>query len=61
MVEDAADAVIRVDAVIICGTDPHIIGGDVPEAPEVPEVLPEVSEVPPGGLPHNEIITPAQP
>lgn len=30
-IEDARDAVIRVDAVTICGTDLHILGGDVPE------------------------------
>lgn len=30
-VEDPADAVIRVDAVTICGTDLHILKGDVPE------------------------------
>ncbi|MFB6941400.1 MULTISPECIES: zinc-dependent alcohol dehydrogenase family protein [unclassified Streptomyces] len=28
---DAADAIIRVDVVTICGTDLHIIKGDVPE------------------------------
>ncbi|MDF5754350.1 alcohol dehydrogenase catalytic domain-containing protein [Spongiactinospora sp. TRM90649] len=28
---DPADAVIRVDTVTICGTDLHILGGDVPE------------------------------
>jgi alcohol dehydrogenase len=28
---DPQDAVIRVDAVTICGTDPHILKGDVPE------------------------------
>lgn len=30
-VEDAGDAIVRVDAVTICGTDLHIIKGDVPE------------------------------
>ncbi|MFF3323976.1 zinc-dependent alcohol dehydrogenase family protein [Streptomyces sp. NPDC002889] len=30
-VTDAGDAIIRVDAVTICGTDLHIIKGDVPE------------------------------
>ncbi|MGW2559440.1 zinc-dependent alcohol dehydrogenase family protein [Streptomyces sp. NPDC001514] len=30
-VKDAADAIVRVDAVTICGTDLHIIKGDVPE------------------------------
>ncbi|MFF1650433.1 zinc-dependent alcohol dehydrogenase family protein [Streptomyces sp. NPDC058240] len=31
VVKDADDAVVRVDAVTICGTDLHIIKGDVPE------------------------------
>ncbi|HET6531945.1 MAG TPA: alcohol dehydrogenase catalytic domain-containing protein [Actinoplanes sp.] len=30
-VQDPRDAIIRVDAVTICGTDLHILGGDVPE------------------------------
>ncbi|RVU22214.1 alcohol dehydrogenase [Streptomyces antnestii] len=30
-VQDAADAVVRVEAVTICGTDLHILKGDVPE------------------------------
>jgi alcohol dehydrogenase len=30
-IRDPKDAVIRVDAVTICGTDLHILGGDVPE------------------------------
>ncbi|MCB5180851.1 zinc-dependent alcohol dehydrogenase family protein [Streptomyces antimicrobicus] len=30
-VKDAADAIVRVDAVTICGTDLHIVKGDVPE------------------------------
>ncbi|MEU4421521.1 zinc-dependent alcohol dehydrogenase family protein [Actinoplanes sp. NPDC024001] len=30
-VRDPRDAVIQVDAVTICGTDLHILGGDVPE------------------------------
>src|ERR1051326_5695887 len=30
-VEEPTDAVIRVAAVAICGTDLHILGGDVPE------------------------------
>ncbi|MER7463206.1 zinc-dependent alcohol dehydrogenase family protein [Streptomyces sp. NPDC097981] len=30
-IKDAADAVVRVDTVTICGTDLHIIKGDVPE------------------------------
>jgi len=29
-ITDPRDAVIRVDAVTICGTDLHILGGDVP-------------------------------
>ena len=31
VVVDAEDAVVRVDAVTICGTDLHILKGDVPE------------------------------
>jgi alcohol dehydrogenase len=31
VIEDAGDALVRVDAVTICGTDLHILGGDVPE------------------------------
>ncbi|MEU2831914.1 alcohol dehydrogenase catalytic domain-containing protein [Streptomyces lavendulae] len=30
-IKDAADAIVRVNAVTICGTDLHIIKGDVPE------------------------------
>ncbi|MFK0253903.1 zinc-dependent alcohol dehydrogenase family protein [Streptomyces sp. NPDC090445] len=30
-IKDAADAIVRVDAVTICGTDLHIIKGDVPD------------------------------
>lgn len=30
-IRDPRDAIIRVDAVTICGTDLHILGGDVPE------------------------------
>ncbi|WP_141307110.1 zinc-dependent alcohol dehydrogenase family protein [Streptomyces spinoverrucosus] len=30
-IEDATDAIVRVDAVTICGTDLHILKGDVPE------------------------------
>ncbi|MFJ5551792.1 zinc-dependent alcohol dehydrogenase family protein [Streptomyces sp. NPDC093225] len=30
-IKDAADAVVRVEAVTICGTDLHIVKGDVPE------------------------------
>ena len=33
-VEDPQDAVVRVDAVTICGTDLHILKGDVPEVAE---------------------------
>ena len=32
-VGDATDAIVRVDAVTICGTDLHILKGDVPEVP----------------------------
>ncbi len=31
---DATDAVVRIDAVTICGTDLHILAGDVPEVAE---------------------------
>ncbi|GID32316.1 zinc-dependent alcohol dehydrogenase family protein [Paractinoplanes brasiliensis] len=31
IIQDPRDAIIRVDAVTICGTDLHILGGDVPE------------------------------
>ncbi|GAA1235274.1 zinc-dependent alcohol dehydrogenase family protein [Kitasatospora nipponensis] len=31
VIQDAEDAVVRVDAVTICGTDLHILKGDVPE------------------------------
>ncbi|GIF02062.1 alcohol dehydrogenase catalytic domain-containing protein [Paractinoplanes rishiriensis] len=30
-IQDPRDAIIRVDTVTICGTDLHILGGDVPE------------------------------
>jgi len=30
-IKDATDAIVRVDAVTICGTDLHILKGDVPE------------------------------
>jgi alcohol dehydrogenase len=30
-IQDPADAIVRVDAVTICGTDLHILKGDVPE------------------------------
>ncbi|MFJ7333188.1 zinc-dependent alcohol dehydrogenase family protein [Streptomyces sp. NPDC101110] len=32
-VKDPTDAIVRVDAVTICGTDLHILKGDVPEVP----------------------------
>ncbi len=58
-VQDASDAVVRVDAVTICGTDLHILKGDVPEVEpgtvlgheavgEVVEVGAEVRAVRPG-------------
>ncbi|MEU2238408.1 alcohol dehydrogenase catalytic domain-containing protein [Streptomyces sp. NPDC018338] len=31
VIEDPADAIVRVDVVTICGTDLHILKGDVPE------------------------------
>jgi alcohol dehydrogenase len=31
VIRDPRDAIIKVDAVTICGTDLHILGGDVPE------------------------------
>ena len=31
VIQDPGDAVVRVDAVTICGTDLHILKGDVPE------------------------------
>ena len=31
VIQVPTDAVVRVDAVTICGTDLHILGGDVPE------------------------------
>ncbi|WP_327068621.1 zinc-dependent alcohol dehydrogenase family protein [Kitasatospora sp. NBC_01302] len=31
VIQDAEDAIVRVDAVTICGTDLHILKGDVPE------------------------------
>ncbi|MDI6098740.1 alcohol dehydrogenase catalytic domain-containing protein [Actinoplanes sp. NEAU-A12] len=33
VIQEPRDAVIQVDAVTICGTDLHILGGDVPEVP----------------------------
>ncbi|MFF9125445.1 alcohol dehydrogenase catalytic domain-containing protein [Streptomyces sp. NPDC014889] len=57
--EEATDAVVRVDAVTICGTDLHILKGDVPEVRpgtvlgheavgEIVEVGAEVRAVRPG-------------
>ncbi|TDT97358.1 alcohol dehydrogenase [Streptomyces sp. 846.5] len=34
VVQDPQDAIVRVDAVTICGTDLHILKGDVPEVTE---------------------------
>ena len=31
VIQESTDAVVRVDAVTICGTDLHILDGDVPE------------------------------
>ena len=36
VIQEPTDAVVRVDAVTICGTDLHILGGDVPEVAEGP-------------------------
>ena len=33
-IEDSTDAIVRVDCVTICGTDLHILKGDVPEVAE---------------------------
>ena len=38
VIQDAEDVVVRVDAVTICGTDLHILKGDVPTA-EPPRIL----------------------
>jgi alcohol dehydrogenase len=32
VIQDDGDAIVRVDATTICGTDLHILKGDVPEA-----------------------------
>ncbi|AZS84079.1 zinc-dependent alcohol dehydrogenase family protein [Streptomyces griseoviridis] len=59
LVEEPGDVVVRVDAVTICGTDLHILKGDVPEVPsgtvlgheavgEVVEAGPDVRGVRPG-------------
>ncbi|MCW7945074.1 alcohol dehydrogenase [Streptomyces hygroscopicus] len=56
---DSTDVIVRVDAVTICGTDLHILNGDVPEVPpgtvlgheavgEVVEIADEVRTVQPG-------------
>jgi len=34
VIVDDSDAIVRVDAVTICGTDLHILKGDVPEVTE---------------------------
>jgi alcohol dehydrogenase len=34
VIQEITDAVAHVDAVTICGTDLHILGGDVPELAE---------------------------
>ncbi|MEU0039188.1 zinc-dependent alcohol dehydrogenase family protein [Streptomyces sp. NPDC006333] len=58
-IQDATDAIVRVDAVTICGTDLHILKGDVPEVRpgtvlgheavgEIVEVGTDVSGVRPG-------------
>ncbi len=31
VLSDSTDAIVRVDAVTVCGTDLHILKGDVPE------------------------------
>lgn len=36
VIDDSEDAVIRVDAVTICGTDLHILKGDVPTVQRQP-------------------------
>jgi alcohol dehydrogenase len=58
-IDEATDAIVRVEAVTICGTDLHILKGDVPEVPpgtvlgheavgEVVEVGADVRTVRPG-------------
>ncbi|NGP04620.1 zinc-dependent alcohol dehydrogenase family protein [Rhodococcus sp. 14C212] len=58
-IQDPTDAIVRVDAVTICGTDLHILGGDVPEVTDgrilgheavgtVVEVGPGVQNLAPG-------------
>ncbi|MGQ4388658.1 zinc-dependent alcohol dehydrogenase family protein [Streptomyces sp. SAS_270] len=58
-IQEATDAIVRVDAVTICGTDLHILKGDVPEVPpgtvlgheavgEIVEVGSDVRSVRPG-------------
>jgi len=59
VVKEPTDAVVRVEAVTICGTDLHILRGDVPEVPpgtvlgheavgEIVETGPDVRTVRPG-------------
>jgi alcohol dehydrogenase len=49
---DATDAIVRIDAVTICGTDLHILKGDVPDVAEGRilghEAVGTVQEVGPG-------------
>lgn len=50
-ISDPRDAIIRVDAVTICGTDLHILRGDVPETSATPSTVccawsPPVTSVP---------------
>ena len=49
---DDTDAIVRVDAVTICGTDLHILKGDVPDVTDVlvlgHEAVAKVEEVGPG-------------
>ena len=40
---ESTDAIVRVDAVTICGTDLHILKGDVPEVTEWPRPRPRSS------------------
>ena len=39
-IKDPEDAIVRVDAVTICGTDLHILKGDVPEVEYRPDPRP---------------------
>ncbi|MHB9864231.1 zinc-dependent alcohol dehydrogenase family protein [Streptomyces sp. YIM S03343] len=58
-VQETTDVIVRVDAVTICGTDLHILKGDVPEVPpgtvlgheavgEIVDIGPDVRTVRPG-------------